>query len=77
METYLTCLGTVGRKTVRTQTKQSVSPPLGIIQLDTGYHAANNFLSQPSYYIFEEQMTLTDHNQKFKTALYLVFGTPL
>ena len=28
-------------------TKQSVSPPLGIIQLDTGCHAANNFLSLP------------------------------
>ena len=58
------CLGTVGRKTVRTQTKQSVSPPLGIIQLDTGYHAANNFLSLPPFYIFEEQVTLTDNNHK-------------
>ena len=44
-------------------TKQSVSPPLGIIQLDTGCHAANNFLSLPPYYIFEEQVTLTDPNQ--------------
>ena len=45
------CLGTAGRKTVRTLTKQSGSPPLGIIQLDTGCHAANNFLSLPPYYI--------------------------
>ena len=46
---------------------QSVSPLLGIIQLDTGCHAANNFLSlppPPPYYIFEEQVTLIDPNQK-------------
>ena len=58
------CLGTAGRKTVRTQTKQSVSPPLGIIQLDTGCHAVNNFLSLPPYYLFEEQATIIDPNQK-------------
>ena len=58
------CLGTAGPKTVRTQAKRSVSPPLGIIQLDTGCYAANNFLSLPPYYIFEEQVTLIDPNQK-------------
>ena len=41
-----------------------MSPLLGIIQLDTGCHAANNFLSLPPYYIFEEQVTLIDPNQK-------------
>ena len=58
------CLGTAGRKTLRKQTKQSVSPPLGIIQLDTGCHAAYNFLSLPPYYTFEEPATLIDPNQR-------------
>lgn len=56
----IVCLGISGRKSIKTLTTQSIDPPLGIIQLEPGCHAANNFLSLPPYYFFEEQIDVPD-----------------
>ncbi|MCG8045976.1 MAG: hypothetical protein N0E48_09980, partial [Candidatus Thiodiazotropha endolucinida] len=56
----IVCLGMSGRKSIKTHTTQAIDPPLGIIQLEPGCHAANNFLSLPPYYFFEEQVDIPD-----------------
>ena len=54
------CLGSAGQGSQLTQQSQSVSPPLGVIQLKPGCHGSNNFLSLPPYYEYEGHFSAID-----------------
>ena len=54
------CLGPSGQKSDKIYHTETVTPPIGIVQLKTGCHAANNFLSLPPYYVFREYASISD-----------------
>ena len=54
------CLGPSGQKSDKIYHTETVTPPIGIVQLKTGCHAANNFLSLPPFYVFREYASISD-----------------